>query len=785
MATAIFFNGRRINIPGAYTEVDASELASTSPAATGVVALLGTAQGGKPLSAEPADADSTTPSRLREKYKGGDLRIAGQFAFEPSNDDSVPGGAQRLISLKVNPDTQAEATLQDDEGNDTLDLVSNDYGVDQNQISIEIGDGTNQGKLLTVRFQDDEEIFDDVGGDSIITVEPITELSGSIEGHFWRAGAFFNDGSRLKQALVDILGQKSSEVTQPASDSILTLISDSSVDSQEATIYGEDSAQEPVKETVKLSGLNPVTTTQSFTVVHGVILAEEANGTITVDDSVPATLVTFSAGEKWKGANPTAGPSFLNPNGKVITFYGIGDGTADDSVAIWGTDENGQATAEVLQDLTSWSTTPVVTATKWRSIEAIASGNSSVAARFVVEIDFPFDDFDTVGKIRKGLENKVHEIDVSLGVSGSFLSTRLDKVNDGNTVINILDSTVEEDEGSLWDGTAPETATLHADTWSILNELNESSDYITASFATSSSKKPAANTNPIFLFGGTDGIASIDEWREAFKLLEKRFVNTIVPLTNDPAVHSLMLTHLLARGGRLQNKAGEANGYVGLSDSDGNGETRANIKSQIQAFANRNITAISQRIKRFNPDTGEAEFFPPHYFAAVAAGMQAGSPIGEPLTYKTIIATDVDQDASWNPEEDASEMIESGLMVAEKVDGIGIRWVRSVTTHLADDNVVYVETSANEALNRAVFELRRRLNLATGNRGLANSAASIKGLASGVLGEMIDDEIIVAWKSLAVEQVGDVYPVSVELAPVLPINFIPATVHVTTVRQAA
>ena len=61
----------------------------------------------------------------------------------------------------------------------------------------------------------------------------------------------------------------------------------------------------------------------------------------------------------------------------------------------------------------------------------------------------------------------------------------------------------------------------------------------------------------------------------------------------------------------------------------------------------------------------------------------------------------------------------------------------------------------------------------------------IKGLAFDILERLIVDEIIVAFKSLTVDQIGDTFPVSVEIAPVLPINFIPITVHLVAVRATA
>ena len=97
----------------------------------------------------------------------------------------------------------------------------------------------------------------------------------------------------------------------------------------------------------------------------------------------------------------------------------------------------------------------------------------------------------------------------------------------------------------------------------------------------------------------------------------------------------------------------------------------------------------------------------------------------------------------------------------------------------------YSIPSANEAANTCVYNLRRTLEIKVGQRGLAGSAAAIKGLAAGALNAMVQEGYIVAYKSLQVEQIGDVFPVSVEVAPVLPINFIPITVHLVAVRVAA
>jgi hypothetical protein len=300
--------------------------------------------------------------------------------------------------------------------------------------------------------------------------------------------------------------------------------------------------------------------------------------------------------------------------------------------------------------------------------------------------------------------------------------------------------------------------------------------------ATGGALPPANTVAPVYLVGGSEGTPTITDWQAAFDLLKKRRYNILVPLSRDPAVHFLALTHLIAKNGVLKS---EANGYIGIGKADGSGETRSELQSQIQAIQARHVCAISQEVQRYDNDTGLATWYPPYMLAALAAGMQAGSVIAEPLTHKLILATDIRNDPSWTVEDDASDLIDRGLMMAEKKDGIGIRWVRSITTHLADDNVVFCEMSANESLITAVYEFRERMEKKVGTRGLAGTVGAMLSIARGVLNQMVDEEKIVAHRALQIEQVGDVFPVSVELSVVLPVNFIPITVHLTPTLAAA
>ena len=756
MATAIFFNGRRINVPQVVSKIDASALSTISPSAVGIVALVGTAEGGVPLTVDTTFSDMTRSGQVYTRYRTGDLKTASLFAFEPSSDEAVPNGAQRIVGVKVNPATQSTGVLQDGSAVDAVDLTSRDYGLFTEQINITIATGTTQGKQITVVFEDESEVFDDVGGDPVLTVAYAAGSDGydTITGQV-TATQFLAPATKAELGLV---AERTADIPAPG---VLDVASDNVADTtQTITVYGLDASDVPIKESIALNGTTNVTGSVSFTKVLGCVLDAVAAGTVTVSDSpISASLFVLATTVLTRGVVLTTATPV---NGVVTVTIDVDDAT---DCVIRGANASGVEVTERI-DLTLANTTPVVGTTVFARITQIELGDTAAARTVSISCNAEAAGHSTYNTVSK-LVDRLNTLD---GFTAAALVSN-------PTTFAMTDMDYEAAVNLL-----AVTANFTADLYAVIKKLNTESAYVSAARATGATSVPANTIAPAFLTGGSEGVTTISEWQAAFELLRKRRVTTIVPLTRDPAVHNLLLSHLVERAGRLRS---EANGYVGIGNTDGAGESRSTIKSEIQVLQSRHVSAISEECQRFDPETGDATWYPPYIYASIAAGMQAGSPIGEPLTRKRPAVTDVRNDSSWSVENDVEELIDAGLMMSEKVDNVGIRWIRSITTHLADDNVVFTEMSANESANTAVFELRRQLELKIGQRGLAGSAAAIKGLANDVLGRLIDDEIIVAYRALQVDQIGDVFPVSVEIAPVLPINFIPITVHLVAVRAAA
>jgi len=758
MASAIFFGGRRINIPGAYSVIDASALAGLAPGAVGIVALLGEAEGGKPLSVESEFSDATRPETILKRYRSGDLRHAGQFCFAPSTDPAIPGGAQRIVGVKVNPALQSSRTLYDGQlvPIASVDLLSRDWGLFTSQISIEVEAGTNLGKKYTVVFEDKTEIFDDVGA------SPVLDVIYANLGSGYDNVDVTNTATQFRGAAVKQSKGKLADITQPAAG-VLTIVSSNALDiTQLVTLYGFNGLDQPIKETLALNGTTPVVGAVVFAGLTGVRMDTAAAGTVTITDVGLFTNATLTTGILSQGLN------LLGPNAPAAGVVTIADLTADQPgqlVMVRGLDANGIEVVERFYLATAF-TTPVVGTQVFSAIIQMELGFAANANTIQMDV-LAFLTSHATFKTTRQVADRLNTLP---GFTANSLRRNTFKMVDLD-----YDPTAQDCQGTL--------VNIYADLMDFIENMNTRSLYISATRNAAPGALPPANTaGPLYLTGGTEGTTTIAQWQTAINLLKKRRVNIIVPMTNDPAVHALLAFHLIERAGKLRS---EANGYIGIGTNAGAGEAKAKIKSQIQLLNTRHISALSQEAKMNNPDTGEAVFYPPHFFGVIAAGMQAGSPIGEPLTHKRPFVSDIRNDNSWSIEDDTEELIDAGLMMAEKVDGVGIRFIRSVTTHLDDDNVVFTEMSANESANTAIFELRRQLELRIGQRGLGGTVANIKGLTYDTLERLVKDEIIVAYKSVSVEQIGDTFPISVEIAPILPINFIPVTVHLVAIRTAA
>jgi len=254
-------------------------------------------------------------------------------------------------------------------------------------------------------------------------------------------------------------------------------------------------------------------------------------------------------------------------------------------------------------------------------------------------------------------------------------------------------------------------------------------------------------------------------------VLRSQFVNAVWLDSDDAAVHEQLRLHLVHMWGLGRD---ERLGYVGLPPAT----SKTNVIAKLAALNCQFLAAAAQEVQAYDP-TGLAAWLDPKYLALLAAAMKAGTAVGVPLTWKYPNVLDVRQDSTWNPVDDGEELLAAGLLFLGR-DHLGQRWERSITTYLQADNPILTELTAMESCGESIKDLRRHLEQVIGSANADVSAASLAGLASARLDRQKSRQdlgLIRDWRNLSVEDLGDAYDVSYEVAPIEPVNFVRFTAH--------
>lgn len=768
-ATSIFFNGRLIRRPGSYSEVDATGLEGVGLGAAGIVALIGESVGGRPVNTITETVDIprfSNPEAAGNFARSGDLREAAAMAFAPSNDPNILGGAVEVIMLKVNPATQAERTFSNGSG-PSLTITAADYGEFTNQISVSIQDGTNQGKLVTATFEDQTESVDDIGGDTMFSLTYNSPSGVSEGGLGWEAmtAEVLASGVRAN-ATRDVSGADG-DVLLAETGTFTAVSGDAGDTTQTLTVIGLDGGN-PVARSVQLNGTSAVTVGAFDGGVFGAFLDEVAAGAVDVDET--GTNLTITAGQLSTGG-PKLNAAFLSNSPATV----VAGGAATEDVYIVGRLATGLRAVEAIS-LTG--TTPAVGAVNFTEVEAVITGAVPAATTVTVSgvsVQSSNLSQDTLQKVADFF-NARQEPNAAVPADPLgfqlTLVTSLTTLSPANLDLTAASASV----------LAPASVDFLADLFFLEQAIDQQFALINATREAGAVGVPSNTVGFEFLTGGGEGTTTFSNYQEAINLLKRIGVSTIVPLTADPAVHAALKAHCEFMGGIGRN---ERDGIVGLQNAAFTAPpTLAEISSQITALNTRHLRACAQNIERFNV-LGERTTFVPYFQAVIGAGMQAGSAVGVSLTNKIGNVLSISQDQSWNPIDDAEQLIARGLFFMEEVENVGRRWVRNVTTNTSSNNIAFTEASVNEAVNFAVFNFRTNLEFAVGRQGFSGTINATKSIAQSTLGLLVDTAVLTSFRNLDISLALDVLDVSVEIAPIIPINFVRSVLHLVNQVQAA
>lgn len=214
----VYFNGRWLTHPGAYSKVDAEEMVRKTGVGGKIIVMLGEARGGKPEEV----LWFNNPATAKAILKSGDLLDAMNLAWSPTPEGE---GADVIGAMRVNPALQSDYTLKDGNDQDTMKFTSKDYGEDTKYIQVKLENGTATGtKKVSVYdvLTESYESFDNLGevftikyaGDEaycVITIEA-SELDGKASVIKTKKGA--DAGTAVDDIVIDLTSQAYANIGQ-------------------------------------------------------------------------------------------------------------------------------------------------------------------------------------------------------------------------------------------------------------------------------------------------------------------------------------------------------------------------------------------------------------------------------------------------------------------------------------------------------------------------------------------------------------------------------------------
>lgn len=338
--------------------------------------------------------------------------------------------------------------------------------------------------------------------------------------------------------------------------------------------------------------------------------------------------------------------------------------------------------------------------------------------------------------------------------------------------VNAMDFVSAQD---LVAGAYTATGTLQAIVdW--LNGLGEG--FVDAARATGAGAVPA-NIDYAYLTGGADGTATNTDWADALAALQGADAQWVVPLSADASIHAMADSHcaFMSLVGRKERRA-----LVG-------GAINKTIDEAIDAAKALN----SDRISLVYPGyydfdaTGDLVLYPAYMTAALAGAAFAGSAPGTALTNKALKVRGLEIDVK-NPVE-TDQLIRGGVMAVEETV-TGYRVVQSISTWLTNNNYNRVEVSTGFALDFVARNVRQALDGLRGEKATPLLISVALSRAESTLrllsvpepngpGVIVGDADNPPFRSLQGSIDGDVLRVQFECSPVIPANYVLATIYAT------
>lgn len=318
---------------------------------------------------------------------------------------------------------------------------------------------------------------------------------------------------------------------------------------------------------------------------------------------------------------------------------------------------------------------------------------------------------------------------------------------------------------------------IKADLQAIVDWFNGNGEgFVTAERATDAGTLPA-NIPFTFLAGGSDGTTTNTDWSDALDVLQSVDVQWLTPISSDAAIHAMVDTHVQFCSSQLRR---ERRSICGTAS----GTTDAEAVSAAKALNSDRTSLVHLGYYDYDA-TGKLVLFAPYMTAALIAGAFSGVNPGTPLTNKTISVRGLERDL-LNPT-DTDQLIRGGVLCVENTE-TGYKVVKSISTWLVNDNYNRVEQSTGFALDFTARNVRNALDVLRGTKGNPLVLSRAVSIAESTLrelaraepqgpGVLAGDAANPAYRNIKATLEGDVLRVEFECSPVIPVNYVLATIY--------
>lgn len=299
-------------------------------------------------------------------------------------------------------------------------------------------------------------------------------------------------------------------------------------------------------------------------------------------------------------------------------------------------------------------------------------------------------------------------------------------------------------------------------------------------------------------YGTTSGVAnsgiSQTDWTNALDLLKSEDTPLITCVSYDPAVWAALSTHCsyMSSVGRME-RIGFCGGFESAGGVYQNGLGRWNtttyINDSIDYMIAKALELNSDRMVYIGPgfkaydENGVLVTYNGAYGAALVAGMFGGSDVATAMTHKSIKVNSLEYNLKWA---DLDRLLEAGVLPLEYDPGHAYRVCQSITTWLRDDKYNRREVSVRRTADYVARQVRERLDRDfVGSKGTKTTLISIKNATISVLAQCYRAELLAGddqnppYKNIQCRLDGDTCYVDFECSPVIPINYIPVSIHLT------